>query len=142
MTFRDIVKQSTDLFQILEITCKSLYTFENWHGYTLRSIEQIQPRRQSRPGGNHAQMTTPFRVQLENHNFGPEGRRDFRIGAKCLQWAHLYMTYEAIQAVKRLLFELLRKNDFQGRTAPIFQLTLWLFFSIFVYSSERLPTFR
>ena len=46
-----------------------------------------------------------YAPQAQNANFAPEGRRDLLNTAKLPQWPHLYKSYEATYALKRLLFE-------------------------------------
>ena len=53
-----------------------------------------------------------YAPQAQNANFAPEGRRDFLNTAKLPQWPHLYTSYEATYALKRLLFEKIAKNRF------------------------------
>ena len=58
--------------------------------------------------------------QAQRANFAPEGRRDFLNTAKLPQWPHLYTSYEATYALKRLLFEKIAKNRFMySRMAKI-----------------------
>ena len=53
-----------------------------------------------------------YAPQAQNANFAPEGRRDFLNTAKLPKWPHLYTSYEATYALKRLLFEKIAKNRF------------------------------
>ena len=50
--------------------------------------------------------------KAQNPIFASEGRRDFSDTGKCLQWPHLYMTYEATCGLKCLFQEILSKNCF------------------------------
>ena len=54
-----------------------------------------------------------YAPQAQNANFAPEGRRDLLNTAKLPQWPHLYKSYEATYALKRLLFEKIAKNRFK-----------------------------
>ena len=64
--------------------------------------------------GDHTHFwATPFlRIPGRSYfcNSAHEGPRDFSDTANCSEWPHLYKSYEATYALKRLSFKIIAKN--------------------------------